>query len=60
MERNDKQVTDSRSQQVRLIELELDDLQCRQQAAIEQLRKHRGRLAAIEGKVAFVGYGACE
>jgi hypothetical protein len=53
-------VTDSRSQQVRLIELELDDLQCRQQAAIEQLRKHRGRLAAIEGKVAFVGYDVCE
>jgi hypothetical protein len=56
VERNtDKRAADSRSQQVRLIELELDDLQRRQQLAIErlyQLRKPpprtapRSRLAA--------------
>jgi hypothetical protein len=41
MERNDKQRTDSRRQQVRLIELELDDLVRRQQAAIERLYQLR-------------------
>jgi hypothetical protein len=42
MERsNDKRAADSRSQQVRLIELELDDLQRRQQQAIEKLTRLR-------------------
>jgi hypothetical protein len=42
MERsNDKRAADSRSQQVRLIELELDDLQRRQQLAIEKLYQLR-------------------
>jgi hypothetical protein len=41
MERNDEHQTDSRRQQVRLIELELDDLVRRQQAAIERLYQLR-------------------
>jgi hypothetical protein len=45
---------------IQTLEVELHYLQDRTRATIDQLHEHRGRLAAIEGKVAFVGCGACE
>jgi hypothetical protein len=51
---------DSHIAHIESLQLEICDLLQRQRRAVEALRKHRGRLAAVEGKVAFVGYGACE
>ncbi len=51
---------DSHIAHIESLQLEICDLLQRQRQAIEELHRRRGRLAAIEGKITFVGYGACE